>query len=370
MGRNLALNLLDHGTDVVGWDRDPALIERFLREAPNGRAATGFDDFVGQLQVPRVVMLMVPAGQAVDDLLADLVVRLDAGDVVVDGGNTYFEDTRRRSSALAERGIEFIGMGVSGGEAGARFGPSMMVGASENAWATVEAIFRPIAAVGSDRCIARLGPDGAGHFVKMVHNGIEYADMQFIAEVYDLLRSQGLGAPAIADVFDAFNAGPLESFLVELTARVLRREDPMTGGFLVDAVLDAAEQKGTGRWTVQTALALGVPVPSISAAVDARSVSSDVARRGRLAARFPGERQRAECDTEALAEAFLAAKIAAYVQGQRLIVAGNEAYGWSIDSARVVTIWTGGCIIRAALLRDLGRVTGDDYWQRRHSKSR
>ncbi len=233
------------------------------------------------------------------------------GDVVIDGGNTYFEDTRRRAVALAERGIEFIGMGVSGGEAGARYGPSMMVGASERAWSEIKGIFLPIAAIGTDRCIARLGTDGAGHFVKMVHNGVEYADMQFIAEVYDLLRADGLSAPAIADVFEGFNGGPLESFLVELTARVLRCEDPITGGFLVDEILDAAEQKGTGRWTVQTALALGVPVPSISAAVDARSLSSDVARRERLAACFPGERGRPDVGIDALARGLLAAKIAA-----------------------------------------------------------
>ena len=361
MGRNLALNLIDHGTHVTGWDRDPALVERFIGEASDGVAASGFEDLVDRLEAPRVVMLMVPAGQAVDDVLAELAPRLGPGDVVIDGGNTYFEDTRRRASFLAERSIEFVGMGVSGGEAGARHGPSMMVGASERAWTEIEDIFLPIAAIGSDRCVARLGTDGAGHFVKMVHNGIEYADMQFIAEVYDVLRTQGLAAPAIADVFEGFNAGPLESYLVELTAQVLRCEDPITGGFLVDVILDAAEQKGTGRWTVQTAIALGVPVPSISAAVDARSLSSDVARRKRLAAGFPGKRDRPDVDVETLAQALLAAKIAAYVQGQQLIVAGNEAFGWSIEPATVVSIWTGGCIIRAALLHDLSGVTEDDW---------
>ena len=368
MGRNLALNLLDHGTPVIGWDQDAALLTQFEREARGQPATTTTSAvaLVASLETPRLILLMIPAGQPVDDVLGAILPVLDRDDIVIDGGNTHFEDTRRRAERASQIGIEYVGMGVSGGEAGARFGPAMMVGATTAAWSRMENVFAPIAAAGSapgfPACIARLGTDGAGHFVKMVHNGIEYADMQFIAECYHLLRASGRTPPELAAVFERFNAGPLESFLIELTAQVLGKADG--DGYLVDAILDAAEQKGTGRWTVQTALELGVPVPSIAAAVDARSISSDVAARRLRARRFPPEPRNEtvrSIDLETLERALLAAKLAAYAQGQKLIAAGNSAFGWSIDSHTVAAIWTGGCILRARLLRDLSAAEGGDW---------
>ena len=286
MGRNLALNFLDHGQRVAVWNLEPDLTESF--QAEHGQDAVccvqTLRDLVVSLARPRRILLMIQAGDPVDQVLSALTPLLDSGDIVIDGGNTQFRDTQRRHAKLKEAGIEFVGMGVSGGESGARFGPSLMFGGSESAWERLRAQLTSIAAESSwGPCAARMGPDGAGHFVKMIHNGIEYGDMQLIAEVYDIF-SRGLNLPAdeIGGIFAKWNNGPLQSYLIDLTSHVLARLDETTGTPLVDMVLDAAEQKGTGRWTVQAALDLGVPIPTIAAAVDARSISSQ--KQARLSA--------------------------------------------------------------------------------------
>ena len=363
MGRSLALNFLDHGHRISVWNLEPELTRAFAGVEPRDglHAADSLADLINSLAPPRRVLLMIKAGAPVDDVIESIQEHLDDGDMVIDGGNAHFEDTRRRESALRARGIDFVGLGVSGGETGARYGPSLMVGASSRAWTNLEAVLRSIAAHGaSGPCVDHMGTDGAGHFVKMVHNGIEYADMQLIAETYDLLRrGSGLPATAIAELFELWNGGPLQSYLIELTAQVLTKLDDVSGEPLVESILDAAEQKGTGRWTVQTALELGTAVPTIAAAVDARALSSRKAEREAASGLLSGPRLDAEQTLaddgfhNAFHNAVLAAKICAYAQGMSLIRAGSETFGWQIDLARPARVWTGGCIIRARLLDDI-----------------
>jgi 6-phosphogluconate dehydrogenase len=358
MGRNLALNVLDHGFRVAGYNRSPEMLESTVAES-NGRlvAAHTLKDLVGALERPRRIMMMVKAGPPVDQVMDDLRPLLEDGDIVVDGGNSWYLDTRRREKAWAEAGLRFCGTGVSGGEDGARHGPSLMPGGSREAYQALAPIFESIAArTDSGACVTHVGPDGAGHFVKMVHNGIEYADMQFIAEAYDVLaRVGGMGPAELAEVFDAWNRGELESFLIEITARVFSVRDPKTGGFLVDQVLDKAGQKGTGRWTAQVALELGVPIPSIAAAIDARVLSSikeervaaSRVLRGPDAPRPAGDRQGLVTKVH---DALYCAKVVAYAQGMQLIGAGSKEYDWSVDLREMARIWKGGCIIRARFL--------------------
>ena len=356
MGRSLALNFADHGTDVALYDVDPSLTAGFVSQHADfaNRVAGSLADLSARLAKPRRLLLMIKAGQPVDDVLAQLEGHLDAGDIVIDGGNALFHETRRRAAALADRGIEYVGLGVSGGEAGARYGPSMMAGASISAWRHLEPLLSPIAAqTDHGPCAARMGNDGAGHFVKMVHNGIEYGDMQCIAEVYDILsRGLGFSAAEAAAHFDEWNKGALGSYLTDLTATVLARQDA-SGVPTVDTIFDSAGQKGTGRWTVVAALELGVSVPTIAAAVDARVLSSQYATRQTLAR--PPESRNWENAANALADALLASRICAYAQGLQLIAAGNTEYGWDIPLGLPPRVWTGGCIIRAKLLDEIIR---------------
>jgi 6-phosphogluconate dehydrogenase len=359
MGQNLALNVVDHGFGVAVWNRHAGATEAFVTAhgSPRLRPARTLAELVAALASPRRVLLMITPGPPVDATLEELAPLLAPGDVIVDGGNSWWKDTRRRETALAGRGIRWLGCGVSGGEEGARRGPSLMPGGTAEAYAALHPILEAIAArTPSGPCVAHLGPDGAGHFVKMVHNGIEYGVMQLIAEAYDVLRrGLGLDAEAAAGVFGRWNRGPLESFLVELAARVLRVRDEETGRPLVDLVEDAAAQKGTGRWTVESALELGVPVPTIAAALDARVLSSLKAERSAVAGRLGATRPTRVAGgvrawTASLRDALHASMICAYAQGMTLIAAASLAEGWRVDLAEVARVWTGGCIIRARLL--------------------
>jgi 6-phosphogluconate dehydrogenase len=368
MGSNLALNLADRGAAVVGWDRDPAHLARVVGGAAHPRLVGEPDlaAFVRGLARPRRVLVMVTAGAAVDAVLERVLPLLEPGDVLMDGGNSWYLDTRARGERCAARGVHFLGVGVSGGEEGARHGPSLMPGGPAPAWEAVRAPLEAIAAraPGSGACVTHVGPEGSGHFVKMVHNGIEYADMQLLAEAYDLLgRGLGLSAGQIADVMAGWSEGVGESFLLETTVRVLRKRDAETGRPLVDLVLDRAGQKGTGKWTLQVALDLAVPVPSIAAALDARVLSSlkeeRVAASSRLPAPVPSPVASAlsEAERGALAawvhDALYASRIATYAQGMRLIQAASAEHGWGVSLAEMARIWRAGCIIRARLLTPL-----------------
>ena len=363
MGRNLALNISDHGFKVAVFNRDPKLTETAVTESGGTMiATTSLQDLVGRLERPRKIVMLIKAGAPVDQVMGDLQPLLEAGDIVVDGGNSWYEDTQRREKTYAAAGLRFVGTGVSGGEDGARHGPSIMPGGAKDAYLALAPIFEAIAAkTDSGPCVTHVGPDGAGHFVKMVHNGIEYADMQLIAEAYDVLqRAGGLKPDALAEVFAAWNRGPLESFLIELTAEVFTIRDPKGGGFLVDAVLDKAGQKGTGQWTAQVGLTLGVPIPSIAAALDARVLSSMKADRARAAKILRGPDAAAlETDINALVnrvhDALYAAKIVAYAQGLALIERASATFNWGIDLGSIARIWKGGCIIRARFLDDITR---------------
>jgi 6-phosphogluconate dehydrogenase len=363
MGRNLALNVESRGFAVAVWNRETDWTDAFVAEHA-GRAFNGastLEALLAALATPRTILLMIPAGAPIDEMLDRLVPRLDPGDIVIDGGNSWFEDTARREAALAARGRHFVGCGVSGGAEGARTGPSLMPGGAPEAWARIRDVLEAIAAVSSfGPCVTHVGPGGAGHFVKMVHNGIEYGDMQLIAESWDLLR-RGLGLPAAkaGDVFARWDRGPLESFLTSLTARVARVIDDETGQPLVDVVLDRAAQKGTGRWTAQVALDLAVPIPTIAAAIDARVLSADRDTRLAVARMLSGPSRDVVGERSAegaLAEAhdaLYAARVATYAQGMALIRAASRAHEWGIDLAEIARIWTAGCIIRARLLEDV-----------------
>jgi len=363
MGRNLSRNLARHGYTVALHNRTQSrtteLVTEFGREGTFLPSAT-LSDFVGSLRRPRTVVILVKAGPPTDTVIDDLAKLMEPGDIIVDGGNAHFVDTRRREAALREQGLHFVGAGISGGEEGALHGPSIMVGGSAASYESLGPILRTIAAqVDGEPCCAHLGTDGAGHFVKMVHNGIEYSDMQLIAEAYDLLR-QGLGAaPAeLAEVFRDWNHGDLESYLIEITADVLAHVDATTGLPFIDVVADRAEQKGTGRWTVQSALELGVPVTGIAEAVFARSMSALTDER-RAAQPLPGPDHttrpaRTDHDlVEDVRRALYASKLVAYAQGFDQIAAASAEYGWEIDRSVVAAIWRGGCIIRARFLNSL-----------------
>ncbi|SDQ88125.1 NADP-dependent phosphogluconate dehydrogenase [Quadrisphaera sp. DSM 44207] len=364
MGRNLARNFARHGHVVAVHNRTPArtadLVSQFGAEGdfvPSDDTAA----FVASLKRPRRVMIMVKAGAPTDAVIDELVPLLEEGDIVVDGGNAHFEDTRRREARLREHGLHFVGTGVSGGEEGALNGPSIMPGGSRESYEALGPILESIAAVVEGTpCCTYVGSDGAGHFVKMVHNGIEYADMQLIAEAYDLLR-QGLRlSPAeLADVFEEWNRGDLDSFLIEITTRVLRQVDAETGQPLVDVVVDQAEQKGTGRWTVQSALELGVPVSGIAEAVFARALSGHAEQRGPARGVLAGPvgtaledvtPERAQAFVDDVRQALYASKLVAYAQGFDQIRVASQTYGWGVDEGAMATIWRGGCIIRAKFL--------------------
>ncbi|HET7277457.1 MAG TPA: NADP-dependent phosphogluconate dehydrogenase [Dermatophilaceae bacterium] len=358
MGANLARNFARHGHAVALFNRThartEALVEHHGSEGTFVPAAS-LADFVASLERPRRIIVMVQAGRATDETIDALAPLLEPGDIVVDGGNAHFEDTRRREAALREMGLHFVGTGISGGEEGALNGPSIMPGGSRESYAALGPLFEDIAAkVDGEPCCAYMGPDGAGHFVKMVHNGIEYADMQFIAESYDLLRAAGLSAAEMAEVFRQWNTGDLDSFLIGITAEVLDQVDAATGRPLVEVIRDEAEQKGTGRWTVQTALELGVPVNTIAESVFARSASGHRSLREAAAvlAGPAGTLAREDRDrlVDSVRSALWSSKVVAYAQGLDQIRAASEAYAWDVDISEVARIWRGGCIIRARLL--------------------
>jgi 6-phosphogluconate dehydrogenase len=358
MGQNLARNLARHAIPVAVHNRTAArtlqLVERYRGEGPL-TPTWSVQELVGALERPRRILIMVKAGAPVDAVIDELVPLLDPGDVLIDGGNSFFEDTRRRERGLRDRGIEFIGTGISGGEEGALNGPSIMPGGSREAYAAVERVLTAVSAkVDGTPCCTYVGPDGAGHYVKMVHNGIEYADMQLIVEAYDLLRhALGLEAGQLAEIFGRWNQGDLESFLIEITARVLGQVDAATGQPLVDLILDEAEQKGTGRWTAQSALELGVPITAITEAVFARMLSSRKDERAEAAKLLPGpaaERRPEERLIDDVRDALYASKVVAYAQGFEQIATASEHYVWDIDLGAMATIWRGGCIIRARFL--------------------
>lgn len=400
MGRNLALNMADHGFRVAVHNRSPEPIRQLMADSPPGSFGQGWrgrgpgslipafemTDFVAALRRPRVVLLMVKAGAATDAVVEQIAPLLESGDVLVDGGNAHWNDTARRETALRGRGIRFVGSGVSGGEIGARFGPSLMAGCDADAWRTLEPIWtaiaakvdastgrpveggspgRPVDAPNAEACAARVGPGASGHFVKMVHNGIEYADMQLIAEAYDLLRRAGGFEPGeIAGVFSDWNRGVLDSYLVEISAEVLAHRDRATGRPFVDIVRDAAGQKGTGQWTSQAALDLGVHAPTIAEAVFARTISADAQARAAARERLRGpaatpQRERNRF-TRAVGEALYCSKLCAYAQGFAILAAAFDRWDWSLDFSSIARVWRGGCIIRARLLHELAAAFAEE----------
>jgi 6-phosphogluconate dehydrogenase len=360
MGRNLARNLARHGYVVALHNRTAERTRSLVAE--HGHEGTflpseSVKDFVASLRRPRAIIVMVKAGDPTDAVISDLMPLLDEDDIVIDCGNAHYADTRRREQHLRGHRLHFVGSGVSGGEEGALNGPSIMPGGSPESYQTLGPMFESISAVvDGTPCCVHVGPDGAGHFVKMVHNGIEYADMQLIAEAYDLLRSGTGATPAqLAETFGTWNEGDLESFLIEITAQVLGHVDAATGRPLVDVVLDQAEQKGTGRWTVQSALDLGIPITGIAEATFARSLSGHADQRAAARHTYgtalnPWTVDDQDAFTEDVRKALYASKVVAYAQGFDQIQAGSEEYGWGIDRGAIATIWRGGCIIRARFL--------------------
>ena len=355
MGGALLQNMADHGFHVAGYDlnADKAVALDGIKDIS---ATTDVEKFVDSIRAPRAIMLLVPAGAPVDSAIAAMLPHLKKGDFLLDGGNSYFKDTSRREKELREAGYGFMGMGVSGGEEGARHGPSMMPGGTPENYERVRAILEAIAAkFDGEPCVALMGAGAAGHYVKTVHNGIEYAMMQLIAESYDLMhRAMGMTDEAIADRFEAWNEGSLGGYLVEITSTVLRAKDEETGNPLVEMISDKAKAKGTGKWTSQDAMDLGVPVPMIDAAVSARMVSALKEQRVEAARRFPREESMSEGDKEAMVayipRALLAAFLLAYTQGLTQIRAASEEYGFGTDLGAATKVWRAGCIIRSKLL--------------------
>jgi 6-phosphogluconate dehydrogenase len=358
MGRNLVLNMADRGHAVVGYDRDSAQVAALRQEAETRpiHGAKTLEAFVGVLRRPRAVMMLVPAGAPVDAVMRDLLPHLEPDDLIIDGGNSHFSDTDRRAQALAKRRIHFLGVGISGGAYGARHGPSIMPGGPRDLYARVQAILESIAAkVGNDPCVTWLGPRSAGHYVKMVHNGIEYGLMRLIAETYDLMkRGLGLTDDELCAVYTRWNRRELSSYLVEITARIFRRLDERTGRRLIDEILDEAKQKGTGMWASQDAMALGVPLPTIDIAVAMRNLSACKSER-EAAARtftrpvplFTGNR---DVFLTQLRDALYVGTILTFAQGMAQLGKASQAYAYNLDLEAVARIWRGGCIIRAQLL--------------------
>jgi 6-phosphogluconate dehydrogenase len=361
MGENLVLNMESHGFSVAVFNRTTAKVDAFLAGRAEGRKIVGthsLKELVGALARPRKVMIMVKAGEAVDGVINELVPLLEAGDILIDGGNSHYPDTTRRARDLKTKGLRFIGTGVSGGEEGALKGPSIMPGGDIAAWPAVKLIFQAIAAKVADGtpCCDWVGPEGAGHFVKMVHNGIEYGDMQLICEAYHLMRALlGMEPDAIHDVFARWNTGPLDSYLIEITRDILAFRDPDTGRPMIDVILDTAGQKGTGKWTVNSASDLGVPLTLIAEAVFARCLSAQKDERVAASRVLEGPApptptidQKSTID--AIEHALYASKIISYAQGYALMDAMGSESNWEINKGGVALMWRGGCIIRSAFL--------------------
>ena len=361
MGRNMLLNMADHGFLGAGYDKEHGKVDTLQKESAEHdiHSVANIKDFIGLLRRPRAVMMLVPAGPPVDSVIADLLPHLEKGDLIIDAGNSYFKDTNLRARNLTGKGIQFLGVGVSGGEEGARHGPSIMPGGPKEAYERVRPLLEAVAAkVNGDACVAYLGPGSAGHFVKMVHNGIEYAVMQLLAETYDLMkRGLGLSDDELREVYDTWNQGELNGYLVEITGRIFGKVDESTGKRLIDEILDVAKQKGTGMWTSQSAMELQVPIPTIDLAVAMRDLSVFEKQRetaGEIFQRpippFAGDRK---TFLDQLGHALYAAMIIAYAQGMAVLAAASDKYEYHLDLEAVARIWRGGCIIRAALLEDI-----------------
>jgi 6-phosphogluconate dehydrogenase len=363
MGANLALNMERNGFSVAGYDLDAPKTRAFLEGPAKGKKITGVDSpaaLMKTLEKPRRLLMMVPAGAPVDSAIAHLKPHLETGDILMDGGNSFFQDTERRNKELESQGFRFIGMGVSGGEEGALWGPAIMPGGQREAWEAVSPILRAICAHSDDGqpCVEYMGPRGAGHYVKMVHNGIEYGDMQLIAESYDILH-RGLRLPAdeLHQIFNEWNQRELKSYLIEITAAILAKKDPDTGKPLVEVILDEAQQKGTGKWASQNALDVGAPLQTINAAVESRILSA--LKPQRVAAskvlrgpvpRYAGDKQRL---IQAVEAALYASKITSYAQGLALMRIASDEYKYDLHLADIAKIWRAGCIIRASLLGEI-----------------
>jgi 6-phosphogluconate dehydrogenase len=364
MGQNLVLNAADHGFSVSVYNRTTAKTEEFMAGEAKDKTITAaytLEEFVNSLERPRTIQIMVKAGPPVDAMIEQLKPLLDADDIIIDGGNSFFPDTERRAKEMEAARLRFIGMGVSGGEEGARHGPSLMPGGTREAYGVIESLVKAIAAkapADGAPCVTYIGPGGAGHYVKMVHNGIEYGDMQLIAESYALLKAAlNPSAEELHQIFKAWNAAELSSFLIEITANIFTKMDEATGQPLVDVILDKAGQKGTGKWTSQNALDVGSPIPTITAAVDGRIISSF--KEERVAASkilsgptsvYKGDRQQL---IDAVRAALYASKICSYAQGMALLRTASAEYNYNLDLGEIARIWRAGCIIRAQLLDDI-----------------
>lgn len=361
MGQNLALNIQDHGYNIAVYNRSPEKTRKFLAGPASESGILGaesVEDFIGMLSTPRKIILMIRAGDPVDQTIAQLLPHLDAGDIIIDGGNSLFTDSNRRFEKLKSGGIRFVGCGISGGEEGARNGPSIMPGGDADAWPEIQPILQSIAAkVDNEPCCQWVGEAGAGHYVKMVHNGIEYGDMQLIAEAYALMREGlGMSVDEIQQKFESWNQGVLDSYLIEITANILKVRDS-DGEPLVDKILDTASQKGTGKWTGINALELGIPLTLIGEAVFARCLSALKEERQAVAAKFIKEKPTFNGDREAtvqsIHDALYASKIISYVQGYRLMREAANDYGWNLQYGNIALMWRGGCIIRSAFLSNI-----------------
>lgn len=362
MGANLARNAARSGATVVVYNRTTERTDEFMRDfSGEGKfvASRTLKDFVENLPSPRNIFVMVKAGNATDAVIDELIPLLEHGDAIVDCGNSHYADTNRREAALKAQGLDFLGMGVSGGEEGALLGPSMMPGGSKNVFERLEPLLKKMAAKDGSggKCVSYIGPGGAGHFVKMVHNGIEYGDMQLIAESYHLMKASGMRNAEIGETFTKWNTGKdLKSFLIEITAKIFQKKDDVGSGDLIDVIKDAAEQKGTGKWTVQIALDLGIPIPTIAAAVDARGMSSMKELRMQAEKHVGSlEVKPVKLPASIIKDALFLSKISSYAQGYRMIQAADKEFGWGIDLAEVSRIWKGGCIIRSTLLKEFER---------------